>query len=102
MTNSSVPQWRCWEGMWTSAQTYANPFQNVALRVNFISPSGKQQSVDAFWDGGAVWRARFMPDEMGEWSFETVCTPSDAGLNRQRGTFACSAPLNETRFDRHG
>ena len=50
-----------------------------------------------------MWRARFMPDEVGAWMYETICSDdTNAGLQAQRGTFECSAPLNETAFDRHG
>lgn len=104
-TNSdaaSVPQWRRWQASLTSSRTYENPFQDVALEAFFRAPSGKTHRVDGFWDGGNTWRVRFMPDEIGTWSWETNCSDAANSGLAVRGTFECAAPLNETRFDQHG
>jgi hypothetical protein len=46
-----------------------NPFRDAALVGEFISPSGKTNVIDGFYDGDDTWRLRFAPDEEGEWSY---------------------------------
>lgn len=54
-----------------------NPFLDYRFDVNFTSPSGSEYKVPGFFAGdgkgngvGDVWRARFAPDETGEWQYE--------------------------------
>lgn len=103
MTFVTVPQWRQWETVFSSICMYENPFQEAVLEIVLTAPSGKEHRIDGFWDGDLTWRARFMPGEIGTWSYETRCSDvTNAGLDDQRGSFVCVEPLNETRFDRHG
>jgi Protein of unknown function (DUF4038)/Domain of unknown function (DUF5060)/Putative collagen-binding domain of a collagenase len=103
MENAIVPRWGRFERPFASAKTYENPFQEVALRVTFTSPDGGAQTVDGFWDGGATWRARFAPDQPGDWTYRTWCSDGEnADLHGQSGAFICGAPAAGTRFDRHG
>ena len=76
----AIPQWGRFEQQFTSAKAYRNPFQEVRLTITFTSPSGQQHTTEGFWDGGATWRVRFAPDEIGTWSYTTIC--SDAGQSR--------------------
>ncbi len=58
----------------------SNPYdpQEINLRVSFTAPSGKNETVGAFWYqdfnpkshqplGEPVWKVRFTPNEVGEW-----------------------------------
>jgi len=54
-----------------------NPFLDIRYDVNLISPSGQRITVPGFFTGdgngsatGSVWRARFTPDEIGEWEYQ--------------------------------
>jgi hypothetical protein len=55
-----------------------NPFLDYRLQVIFSAPiSGKTYSVPGYFDGdgvgggtGSVWRVKFTPDEVGEWTYE--------------------------------
>ena len=98
----AVPKWGVFEAAFTSARTLENPLQDVALRVTFTAPSGSSRSVDGFWDGGATWRVRFSPDEIGEWRYRTTATPADSDLNAGSGSFRVSAARGSSRFERHG
>ena len=53
-----------------------NPFLDYRLQLSFLSPTGRAVVVPGFFDGngsgggsGNVWRARFAPDEAGEWQY---------------------------------
>ncbi len=87
---NAAHRWGRWESAFESERDYGNPVQDVALDLDLISPSGAIHRVGAFWDGGRVWRARFCPDEVGTWRYETHCSDqTDAGLHGRSGTFAC-------------
>jgi hypothetical protein len=91
-TSPPVMQWMRVESAFTSATEYQNPVQDVQVAVEFTSPSGKQITVEAFWDGFKTWRMRFSPEEVGQWSYRTQCSnAADGGLHNQTGSFVCIA-----------
>ena len=64
---------------------YTDPFYGVELEATFTGPSGQQIIWWGFYDGdgireqaGDIWKIRFMPDELGVWSFSWQF--SDGGL----------------------
>jgi hypothetical protein len=98
-----VPKWERYEHAFESLVAYANPLQDVTLKVRFTSPLGDTTEVYGFWDGGRVWRVRFAPDQPGHWIFKTACSDvANMGLNDQSGDFLCTSALGQSRFDRHG
>jgi hypothetical protein len=98
-----IPRWQRFEQAFTSGANYANPVQDVQLRVTYIAPSGQEIILPGFWDGAATWRIRFTPSESGTWHYTTNCSnANDEGLHGQSGVFECAPPSGETRFNRHG
>jgi Protein of unknown function (DUF4038)/Domain of unknown function (DUF5060)/Putative collagen-binding domain of a collagenase len=98
-----IAKWARFEQSFLSTVRYANPMQDVSLKVSFISPLGETNLVDGFWDGENTWRVRFSPNLPGRWTFETACTDaSNAGLDHRAGEFLCSAAIGQTRFHQHG
>lgn len=95
-----VPEWGRFEAAFTAARDYDNPLYDVPrFAVHFTGPSGRQQTVNAFWDGGRNWKVRFMPDEAGAWSYVTEVKAADpAGLHDVRGTFR-AAPNANAKLD---
>ncbi|MFQ5559496.1 MAG: DUF5060 domain-containing protein [Nitrospinota bacterium] len=75
----------------TNSKTYSNPFDYnvIGLKTSFTAPSGKSRGFFGFYDGdgaggqtGNTWKARFMPDETGTWTFSyswTDGTPGGSG-----------------------
>jgi hypothetical protein len=99
----SIPKWQRFERRFKSSFFYSNPLQEVKLVGEFISPSGKVYKTPAFWDGDSTWRIRFSPNEEGRWAYVTQCTDiNNSGLHEPNGSFICSGPCGETRFERHG
>jgi hypothetical protein len=72
-----------------------NPFTEVAFGARF-SHKHRTVEVEGFYDGGGVYRVRFMPDQMGRWTFETHSNIVD--LNGVTGEFECVEPSP----DNHG
>lgn len=98
-----IARWMLFETALESTAIYANPFWDVTCAVIFTAPSGTQQRVDAFWDGGTTWRVRFCPDEIGGWQWQTECTnPEDSGLHQRGGQFTCTAYTGDNPLYVHG
>ena len=66
-----------------------NPFVDVQVRAQF-QYRNRVVDVDGFYDGDGVYRVRFMPDEIGEWSYRT--SSNAAELDGRQGRIACTAP----------
>lgn len=66
----------------------SNPF-DTGVTVKFTPPSGPAQAVtvDAFYDGGDVWRARVYVSEAGRWEWFSSCA-TDPLLGGKSGAFS--------------
>jgi len=99
----TVHKWGVFETEFKSSVDYADPFRSVTLNCVFKSPSGREVVVDGFWDGGSNWRVRFMPDELGSWTYRTLCSNrEDEGLHDQIGSFECIPYEGENPLYIHG
>ncbi len=63
------------------------PYNETELLVNFNSPNGKQIEFWGFYDGEDTWKIRFMPTEIGIWSYSAYF--SDDEGNNIEGNFTC-------------
>lgn len=72
---------------WTlrSSTPYTNPFIDVTVDAEFVSPSGKTLSIPGFYDGEGTWRVRFNPGEAGPWRYRVVSRPKDPELLEEGG-----------------
>jgi len=75
--------------------TGGNPFLDVSLEATF-SNGKKAIKVYGFYDGGGVYKVRFMPDTLGQWSYKTKSNVT--ALNGVTGSFTCIEPPD----DQHG
>ena len=75
--------WHKYEIAFTSDREYDNPVYDVnAFTIVFTSATGREKKVNGFWDGERDWKVRFMPDEIGEWSWQSTCSDKDnSGLH---------------------
>lgn len=97
LTFGQIPIYERFEHVFTSSKTYDDPIYQVQnFEVVFSSPSGVTKTVRGFWDGGDTWKVRFMPDEIGTWTY--ISNSSDkgnSGLHQIEGSFECKASENE-------
>jgi hypothetical protein len=85
-----VARWTAHELAFTAENPHDDPCWEVDLRVALTAPSGRVLTIDAFWDGDGIWRARVRPDEIGAWRWRTVASDlDDPGLHDRSGTFEC-------------
>jgi len=85
-TADTVGQWDCFEVSVNNAKDYPNPYGDVALKVTYRSPDGRDIEFWGFYDGGRTWKIRFMPDRIGTWKFDAAFSDGSEGIS---GTFEC-------------
>lgn len=92
-SNGPVEQWGMFE-VAAHGPSAGNPFVDVTFGARFTLG---HRTVDAagFYDGNGVYRVRFSPDTVGQWSYET--TGSAPQLSGQTGSFECVAPAAGNR-----
>jgi hypothetical protein len=81
-----VPQWSRFELALTNPAPHADPYRDVVLDVTYTRPNGSKILFWGFYDGGDVWRARFMPDAIGRWLYEARFSDGSPGAS---GAFEC-------------
>ena len=102
-SNYTVEQWKVAEIEFTSAKTYANPFDEVEVTANFKGPDGKIISRPAFWDGGKRWIVRFAPTQTGVWKMTTSCSDkTNTGLNDINQSITCKPYTGRLDIYKHG
>jgi hypothetical protein len=75
---NGIGLYELWEIQVSNKNKFLNPFNfsEIELRAEFTSPSGRKYLVFGFYDGngrerqtGNIWKLRFMPDEVGRWTY---------------------------------
>lgn len=64
-----VPQWGIFEAEFTNNHLYEDPFRDVSLNVKYINAENDTLCFQGFYDGGDIWKARYMPDQTGLWEY---------------------------------
>jgi hypothetical protein len=97
-------KWQKYELVFRSSSVYENPVQDIkVMEITFTSSSGRIKTINCFWDGGNTWKARFMPDETGSWTFETNCSDKkNSGLHGQKGSFICKTNADQKEIYTRG
>lgn len=84
----SVGLYSVFEVQVINPKPYTNPFnfEEIELQATFLGPSGQQIDFFGFHDGdgkggetGNVWKLRFMPDEVGLWTYVYIWTDGTPG-----------------------
>lgn len=95
VSQDGVPLYRVFERSATNTANYRNKFTDVTLNVEYTAPSGRKIQFYGFYDGdgqggqsGNVWKFRFMPDEVGSWSYTYSWSDGKPGGS---GTFTAVA-----------
>lgn len=87
--DTAVEKWGIFELSLKSEKEYHNPFTDVKMKSRFIC-GDKKTTVQGFYDGGGVYKLRFMPEAEGEYVYSTVS--NDPGLDGISGSFRVLAP----------
>lgn len=80
---NSLKKWEVMEWALDNPSYSGNPF-DLDARVTFRhEASGEVRTTDMFYDGGNIWRFRFIPTQEGVWTFSSSSHDSD--LNAKSG-----------------
>ena len=93
-TVPTVEQWDVFE-VSLKGPDAGNPFLDVRLTATFTN-GAVTKDVAGFYDGGGVYRIRFMPEQAGEWRYETQSNRWE--LTGRSGVFRVAPPSP----DNHG
>ena len=84
-------------------QVHDDPFNTVTLDVLFTDPSGAVRRVPAFWDGGAVWKARYASPLAGIHRWRGECNDvKDTGLHGAAGEWEVVPYTGDNPLFKHG
>ena len=76
---AEVGIWDRFETSITNTKTYSDPYRDVTLNVTYMRPDGATVKFWGFYDGGATWKIRFMPDKKGMWRYEATFSDGRPG-----------------------
>ncbi len=87
LAQPSAHVWEQQEIELRSARAYANPYADVECWIELTGP-GFSSRVYGFWDGGDVFRVRFVATTPGAWRWTSGSNQlAEPGLNGRTGTF---------------
>jgi hypothetical protein len=81
----AIPLYDLLELTYTHTTSRPNPF-DVPVEAIFTHISGKTQVISGFHDGDDAYRVRFMPTEVGGWTYTTFID----GVMTDRGSMTCA------------
>jgi hypothetical protein len=84
----AVEQWGAFE-LARNGPTNGNPFVDVQFSARFAQGNSTIEA-SGFYDGGAIYRVRFMPEKQGAWQYRTLSSAPE--LNGLTGEFTVTAP----------
>ena len=103
VTRIKARQHRVVEIEWTSANSYADPYNEVELDVACTRPDGTTFKSPAFWAGGDRWVIRFAGDQPGEYQLESSSNQTgDTGLHARRAAVSVTAAEGDNPLYLHG
>ena len=82
----TVGQWDRFEIIVANTKRYADPYRDVTLAVTFTKPDKTKVNFWGFYDGGTTWKIRWMPDQLGRWSYRAQFSDGAPGAS---GVFEC-------------
>lgn len=85
---AAVERWGIYE-VALKGPSSGNPFLEVQFGAHFRFRN-RVVDVEGFYDGEGTYKVRFMPDEVGEWSYSTFSNV--AALSGKSGSFAVTTP----------
>lgn len=87
---SDIAQWDIFE-LRLDGPADGNPYLEVSLSARFAQ-GDRAITVPGFYDGDGVYIVRFMPDSLGEWTYETSSSVADLTGNTGSFTAGEAAP----------
>ncbi len=94
--------WLMNEITFESEKAYSDPWGDVDIELQLYG-NGRLYRIPAFWDGGNIWKVRFVCPTEGVWYFKTVCTDEEnTSLHGKTGKVTCAEYSGELDIYKHG
>ena len=94
--------WVANEITFESIKAYADPFNEVDVDL-LLFGNGRLYTIPAFWDGGNIWKVRFICPSAGIWYYKTVCTDTENTLlDGRTGKVICTEYSGKHDIYKHG
>ncbi len=93
---AAVHPWERQELSFTSSRTFGNPYTDATVWIDLTGPNFNKR-VYGFWDGGNVFKVRFVATAPGAWKWRSGSAPSDPGLSGKTGSFTAVAWTEEEK-----
>ncbi len=87
---TTIHVWEMQELTLTSEQRYKNPYTDVTVWVELSGP-GFNKKIYGFWDGGNIFRVRFVATQPGVWHWKSGSSSNDPGLTGKSASFTAIA-----------
>lgn len=94
--------WVANEAVFVSDRSYDDPYRDVTMDL-ILTNGHVQYTIPCFWDGGRIWRARFVCPTAGTWTYTTICNNTeDTGLHNRESRFVCTTYAGDLDIYKHG
>ncbi len=101
-TEISTETWLMNEVAFESTKSYNDAFSDIDVDL-LLFGNGRLYKIPCFWDGGNIWKARFVCPSEGIWYYKTVCTDSEnTSLHDRTGKVICEEYNGEYDIYKHG
>lgn len=101
-TEISTEVWLMNEVSFESTKTYNDAFSDADVDL-LLFGNGRLYKIPSFWDGGNMWKARFVCPSEGVWYYKTVCTDNgNTSLHGRTGKVICEEYKGEYDIYKHG
>jgi hypothetical protein len=87
---AAIHVWEKQELTFTATGAFTNAYTEATVWIELTGPNFNKR-VFGFWDGGQVFRVRFVATEPGTWTWRSGSSPDDAGLGGKSGSFQALA-----------
>jgi hypothetical protein len=87
VSSGEVEKWKRFEISYNNSSWSGNPFDLEFSATFTHKDSGRALKQFGFYGGNNTWKVYFMPDGLGEWTFQT--TSADPELDQKVGSFNC-------------
>lgn len=89
---AEIGRWDRFENTVTNTRSYSDPYNDVTLKVTYSAPHGERIEFWGFYDGGSIWKLRFLPHQLGEWRYEAVFSDGARGVSGRFRVVASDIP----------
>ena len=90
---AAVHVWEKQEVTLTATHAFTNPYTDATVWIELSGPHFHKR-IYGFWDGGQIFRIRFVATEPGKWQWRSGSSPEDPGLDGKKGEFV-AVPWSE-------